>query len=153
MGIIRSVLTADTDEIAVIRSAFDARSTGEAVIKEIRATLSKPVPGWAMKLDDETVLTVESLDSLDAALTARLALLESYPEGAKRNTALERHRLAQDVVTRLHDTLTGDNRSDNGGDQSAGDDDGGDDDGGDDSADNHNGHHAADHNDVAVGVG
>lgn len=132
MGIIRSVLTADAEEIAVIRSAFDAKSTSEPAIKEQRSALSKPVPGWAIKMNVDTVFTGDTLDDLDDALTARTAVLESYPDGPKRATALERHRHAQRVVAGMRATLTG---------QTPGD------------SDHHNGDNADAHDGVAVGVG
>ncbi|MBE7192168.1 MAG: hypothetical protein INR66_06735 [Gordonia polyisoprenivorans] len=130
MGIIRSFLNADTDEVTIIRSALDAKSTSEPVLREQRSQLSKPVPTWAAKLSSETVLTEEHLAELEESLAARRALFDGYPDGPKRTIALARHQQAQETVARLRDTLTIGTR----GDHDPGDDLG-----------EHNGHHHGEH--------
>lgn len=94
MGILRSILTPAPDEVDAVRKALDAKATSEPVVREQRATLSKPVPTWAARIDATTEISHASLDELEAAITERLRLLESYPAGPKRDKAIERHQQA-----------------------------------------------------------
>ncbi|GAB20532.1 hypothetical protein GOEFS_119_00220 [Gordonia effusa NBRC 100432] len=105
MGILRSILTPDADEVAVLKSALDARATGEPVLRELRKALSDPVPRWASKLSTKTEIDAEFISELRIALERRVTLLESYPVGKRRDAALERHRAALDLVERLRNSL------------------------------------------------
>lgn len=108
MGILRSVLTPAPDEIDSVRKALDAKATSEPVVREQRAMLSKPVPTWAAKISDSTEISHATLDELDAALNARLRLLEAYEAGPRRDRAIERHRAAAQQVSVWRAELGGD---------------------------------------------
>lgn len=100
MAIVRSILTPSPDEIASVSRALDAKSTSEPVVREQRAHLSHPVPAWAAKISADTEISHASLDALDAAISARVELLEGYPQGPRRDKALDRHREAAEQVAR-----------------------------------------------------
>ncbi|MFI5782654.1 hypothetical protein [Nocardia sp. NPDC051570] len=105
MGIIRPILTPSTAEADIIRAAFDAKATSEPVIQEQRKHLSAHAPGWVNRITDDSDLRPTMLAELDAALTHRIGVLEAFPEGPQRDTALERHRAAAAVVAELRTQL------------------------------------------------
>ncbi len=98
MAIVRSILTPSPDEIASVSRALDAKATSEPVVREQRAHLSHPVPTWAAKISADTEISHASLDALDEAITSRIALLQSYPKGPRRDKALARHQEAAEQV-------------------------------------------------------
>ena len=116
MGILRSILTPAPDEVAAVRTALDAKATSEPVVREQRATLSKPVPTWAARIDDKTEISHASLDELEAAITERLQLLETYPAGPRRDKAIERHRQAAAQIDAWRQELPADIGTDATGD-------------------------------------
>lgn len=118
MGILRSILTPAPDEVAAVRTALDAKATSEPVVREQRATLSKPVPTWAARIDDKTEISHASLDELEAAITERLQLLETYPAGPRRDKAIERHRQAAAQIDAWRQELPADVGTDTTGDTS-----------------------------------
>lgn len=105
MSIFRAVLSPDAAETAVLRRALDARTTGESVVREVRALLGKPVPTWASKISEETALTEAKLDELDHALQARITFLEDLPAAPRRDRALERHREAAALIARMRSEM------------------------------------------------
>lgn len=105
MGILRSILTPDVEEIAILKKALDAKTTGESVVREQRRALSKPVPVWASRIREDTPLTAQALGELSEALADRIGILERYPAGPRRDKALERHTEANELITRLRAEL------------------------------------------------
>uniref|UniRef100_UPI003F4999C1 hypothetical protein n=1 Tax=Nocardia suismassiliense TaxID=2077092 RepID=UPI003F4999C1 len=101
MGIIRPILNPSPEEAAAIRAAFDAKSTSEPVVAEQRKNLSAHAPAWVSKVSDDSDLRSAMLSQLKASLASRIQVLEGYPSGPQRDSALERQRTAAEIVAGL----------------------------------------------------
>lgn len=107
---LRQVLTLDEGELESLSKALDSRRAGEPVVRELRASLSRPIPSWATKLTTTVELDSERVAELRGALTARARLLEQLPEGGKRNallaTTAEAQRVVDEVAEAMHGTMS-----------------------------------------------
>lgn len=101
MGIIRPILNPSSEEADAIRDAFDAKRVSEPVLVEQRKNLSAHAPSWVNRIDEDSDLRQAMLAQLNAELTARISVLEGYPSGPQRDSALDKQRAALDIVAGL----------------------------------------------------
>lgn len=96
-----------TDEdIATLRALFVNKGASDPVITELKNHLKKSAPAWVVKMSTSQTLTAELLDEFQEAAEQRRRLYEHFPEGVKRNAALNDIDTGLKLVEDMKNDLT-----------------------------------------------
>lgn len=100
-------ITPTPEDISTLRGLFITKGASDPVITELRNYLKGSVPSWVPKMSPTQSLTTELLNEIQEAAEKRRAVIEGFPEGAKRNNALSDIENALKLVQEMQNDLSG----------------------------------------------